>query len=424
MKNVNNLIINVQFPFINKEKKSYLTLIKRRNSSSKLKYFHSNEGNNNFINVKNNPIIRTILPFSENNKLLKSSSNNLYITKVPSEDKKCLKKNFSFEEFGTQIIPPYKGNIFNKKIKQKKIRYKELKYVGHLLNIEEKKNEKKIIKKYNIPLESRKDYFNFINQKRKLFFNPKATSNFVHEKSSNYLISTIMKSKSYSILYDRGFTKKIDANELLELRDKVPNIAFESEKMIKQIKNLFSQDFKFNNISFNEEFYKNLENKINFMEDIYRVPIIKNNLVKIKIDKNKSLGVNEWKNINVINHTTWNYLNQLKRKIQREKDEKEKKLKEYLKKKKEEEKEYEILQKKNKEKNKEKSEEIKTETISKDEEKLKTIMDDLVKDEENKNQKFEDIYSIEEYFLYKNIYFDDKVSIAPNKLRYVFFNNQ
>ena len=51
-------------------------------------------------------------------------------------------------------------------------------------------------------------------------------------------------------------------------------------------------------------------------------------------------------------------------------------------------------------------------------------MDDLVKDEENKNQKFEDIYSIEEYFLYKNIYFDDKVSIAPNKLRYVFFNNQ
>ena len=55
-----------------------------------------------------------------------------------------------------------------------------------------------------------------------------------------------MKSKSYSILHDRGFTKKIDANELLELRDKVPNIAFESEKMIKQIKSLFSQDFNLN----------------------------------------------------------------------------------------------------------------------------------------------------------------------------------
>ena len=49
----------------------------------------------------------------------------------------------------------------------------------------------------------------------------------------------------------------------------------------------------------------------------------------------------------MINHQTLNYLNQLKRKIQREKDEKAKKLEEFLRKKREEEKEYELLEKKN-----------------------------------------------------------------------------
>ena len=81
-----------------------------------------------------------------------------------------------------------------------------------------------------------------------------------------------------------------------------------------QIKGLFTEDFKFNNMQFNEEFYKKFENRINFMEDIYKLPVIKNNLVKYQIDDNISLGV-EWKNINVINHQTLNFLNQLKGKF-------------------------------------------------------------------------------------------------------------
>ena len=172
----------------------------------------------------------------------------------------------------------------------------------------------------------------------------------------------------------------------------------------------------------NEDFYQNNENRVNFLEDILRVPVIKNNLVKIKIDKNKSLGVNEWKNINVINHQTWNFLNQLKRKIQREKDEKNKKLKEYLIKKREEEKEYEILEKKNKGggdiQKKDENEK------KKEEEQLKNIMDDIIGKEEKKEQKFEDIYSVEEYFLRKNMYFSDNVSIASQRLRNIFFDNQ
>ena len=105
------------------------------------------------------------------------------------------------------------------------------------------------------------------------------------------------------------------------------------------------------------------------------------------------MGFEEWKNINVINSTTWNYLNRLKRKLQREKDEKLKREKELELKRKEEE---ELIF-------------IKNKNQSKEEEKLKL-------------QQYEDLYIIEEYFLHKNNYNNDNVSIATDKLRYLFFH--
>ena len=101
--------------------------------------------------------------------------------------------------------------------------------------------------------------------------------------------------------------------------------------------------------------------------------------------------------------------------------EKAKKLEEYLIKKREKEKEYEILEKKNKGKNSEKKNEN---DILKEEEKLKNIMADIIKNEDKKEQKFEDLYMIEEYFFHKNTYFSDNVSIASDRLRNIFFNNQ
>ena len=115
---------------------------------------------------------------------------------------------------------------------------------------------------------------------------------------------------------------------MIEMRDEVPSLPFNAQNLINEIRNLFSQEYKFNYIQINEEFFKNFENRINFMYDIYRVPVFKNNLVKIKLNKIDSLAFEEWKNINVINPTTWNYLNRIKTKIQREKDEELKKQKE------------------------------------------------------------------------------------------------
>jgi len=422
MKKVKNLTINVKFPSINKTKKAYITLMKRGNSKTNYIYDKEKFKTNylKFLPSTNNST-NPITLFSEKNNFIKSfSCSNLYITKLPSEEKN---KKINYENFGLQRIPPNKkGKIWKLKHQRlKKTNYKELKYIGDLLGIKEIKEDKNTERKHAIPLESRKDYFNFIRHKRNLFFNPNSTSNYVHEKSTNYLISSITKTKSYSILNDNKNIKKNKNEEILEMRDIVPNISYEEKKMINQIKNLFSQDFKFNNFEFNEDFYKKFENKINFLEDIVKYPVIKNNLVKIYIDKNKSLGIGEWKNINVISIQTWKFLNQLKEKMQREKDEKAKKLEEYLIKKREKEKEYEILEKKNKGKNSEKKNEN---DILKEEEKLKNIMADIIKNEDKKEQKFEDLYMIEEYFFHKNTYFSDNVSIASDRLRNIFFNNQ
>ena len=405
---MNNLTINVKFPFIiSKEKKSYISLLKQRNKRPN--YFMNNE----------NSKIRTINPFNsvdinqgKNNFFKSFSSNHLYITKVPSEEKNKIIKN-KYDDFGLQTIPP---NIKIKKKKENIKKYKELKYIGVLLGIAEKKGKRNSKIKLGIPLESRKDYFNFIKHKRNIFFNPNATSNFVHETNSNHLISSNKKINLYSLINNQN-KKREEQEELLELRDKVPYLPVGSEKMMNQIKGLFTEDFKFNNIQLNEDFYQKFENRINFMEDIYKLPVIKNNLVKLKLN---TLVAVEWKNVNAINHQTLNFLNQLKRKIQREKDEKEKKLEEFLNKKRQEEKEYEILENKNKGENIEQKD---SKEAMEEEEKLKKIMAEIINKEEKREQKFEELYIIEEYFLHKNIYFDDRVSIASERLRSIFFNN-
>ena len=57
-----------------------------------------------------------------------------------------------------------------------------------------------------------------------------------------------------------------------------------------------------------------------------------------------------------------------------------------------------------------------------DEEKFKNIIDDIYDKEENKEKiKVEDLYSAEEYFLRRNNYFDDTVSVASKKIKKNFF---
>ena len=449
MKNVNILSISAKFPNLSQNKKYYVALPGKNRSMDSFFSYISNSPNYNSnslsIHSYNNqfhPIgLKRMAPFLllDKNISLKSSSNNLYVTGIQYNDRKnqTMKKSSSLPIFRIQSANKYsKNRLYFKKRAEKKQEEDDsptLKYLGSLIKFKRSKNKfLKNNKKKIIPQEKRQDYMEYINKKRKIFFNANATSNYVHERNANNLINTLKKTKSYKILQpDYTIKSKNPKEEIIEMRDKVPNLPFNTQKLITQIRNLFSQD-KFNYSRFNETFYDNFENKINFVADIYRVPIFKNNLVKIILNKKEPLGFEEWSNINVINSTTWNYLNRLKRKIQREKDEKVKREKELELKKKEEE---EINFRKKKKKHKKEEDDNKNgnssssieeddnnKKIIKEEENYFNIMINIEKEEQLKQQQYEDLYIIEEYFLHKNNYVSDRVSIANDKLRYIFFH--
>ena len=464
MKNINFVTIKANFPHLKENRKSYL-LLKGKNkiinpilTNTRLLIHNPNSlllspyNNNQSIRLmKSNPSFL----FSEKKQILKSSSSDFYITRLPLnyspknlKEKKNLSLN-TFRTFRTHYSKnnklSYKSNyILKRKSKKEKNKEREkekdnnprLRYLGSLIKFKKtKENLNKNLKKKIIPQEQRKEYFDFVNKRRNILFSPRSTSSYVHEKSSDFFIYSIKKTKFYQLLQPGYLMKSQNQKEeIIEMRDIVSNIDFNTQKMLRQIRNLFSQDFKFNYIRFNDDFYDNFENKINFIEDIYRVPIFKNNLVKVILNKDKTRGFEEWKNINVINNTTWNYLNRLKRKLQKEKDEKSKREKELESKKKEEELYY-ISKKKRKKTEKETEKDndgIKESNISqketdnnkkiiKEEENYNNIMMNIEKEEQIKQGKYEDLYTIEQYFLHKNNC-NSKVSIAADKLRYMYFN--
>ena len=479
MKNVNTILLKAKFPSIKKNKKIYFSLIGKKQNINSLLSSISNYSKNNPpkslpINSYNKHIqsirlMKSIPPFIllGKNKALKQSSSDFFKTGLQNfqSNNVGLSPSIFLRTKLSDSLPIFKTQNSNKT--NKNLRYKSLyssnrnnknkndkkndddsprlKYLGNLIKFKRnKKNLKKKKTKDIIPQEKRKDYFDFIDKKRKIFYSPKSTSHYAHEKSSDFLINSIKKTKSYQILETNYILKpKNPKEEIIEMRDTVPNLPFNTQKLISQIRNLFSQDYKFNYSQFNETFYNSFENRVNFIDDIYRVPIFKNNLVKIILTKKEPHGFEEWKNINVINNTTWNILNMVKTKLQREKDEKLKKEKELELKKKEEE-ETNFRKKKKKSKKEEKTEEKeKTEEndsnennksnsfeeesdnnkkIIKEEENYSNIMMNVEKEEQLKRQQYENLYIIEEYFLHKNNYDSGKVSIVSDKLRHLYFH--
>ena len=61
--------------------------------------------------------------------------------------------------------------------------------------------------------------------------------------------------------------------------------------------------------------------------------------------------------------------------------------------------------------------------IIKEEENYKNIMQNIEKEEQLKQEKYEDLYIIEEYFLHKKNCDNFRVQIASDRLRYIYFNN-
>jgi len=461
MKNLNFLPIKANFPNLQIKKKRIYPLIGKNHISNSLisrklssTIYNPSLSIKPYKNIKSISLLKSpqINFFHENQKSLRPSRSDFYISKTDllqnsNNDNKVSYYNIVKTKKTSTLSSTqnennryrYKPNNSNFSTNHKNVSTNEeiskLRYLRNVLKLEKlKKHKIKVVKNGSIPMALRKDYKQFINKKRRIFFNPNNTSQYAHERSTDYLIQKIKKSKSYQILQPNYvFKQKNPKEEIIEMKDVVPSLPFNAQDIINQIKNLFSQEFNFNYTQINDEFFKNFENRINFIFDIYRVPIFKNNLVKIILNKGKSLEIEEWKNINVINTTTWNYLNRLKSKIQKEKDEKLKKQKEEEIRKKLEEEEAELL-KKAKQRNNENQKNEKTSNNEEDEkcndknfiedENFKKMISEIEKEGQLKEQNLSDLYIIEEYFNYKNKSGDDKVSIASEKLRYIYFNKQ
>ena len=113
--------------------------------------------------------------------------------------------------------------------------------------------------------------------------------------------------------------KKIEKRKLydVELKDIVEIPSIQAQKIKKMVINYITKEGNIKEIMKSQIFYKNLENRINFISDGLKLPTIKNNLIKNNIGPK-----HEWTNLNAIDTKTLIYLNQLKMIIQKKIDKK------------------------------------------------------------------------------------------------------
>ena len=187
-------------------------------------------------------------------------------------------------------------------------------------------NRQKEQKKELSPMKLRKSYFEFIEKKNKIKYNPNFNSPYIHRINSNYLINNIFDKFKQNIspsiirLKKQKQKEEKEQQELeIEKRDKIEEMSVDLQNYKKAIKIFLTDETKLNQINFHEEFFDSFVNKINYLFDDRKYPTIKNNLKKIYLEFNEA--GNEWKRLNMIEISTLTYLHKLKAKIQRELDE-------------------------------------------------------------------------------------------------------
>jgi hypothetical protein len=293
-------------------------------------------------------IINNNSNFSLRKKLNYNSSNNNFTSRPKSSISNNFSPIYSHISFKSMLNNYNKNNDINIKNKQKKLSYllrktpknshflqkirysafdkellnkkmKPLYYIYEKIKIEsEPSSENEHIKKHSLamPQPEREDYKQKVNQ-RKSFINPGIYENpFLRHVSVVIMLDKIEKEKEkkQAIIERKIFN--------VEVYDKVPNKSLEDMKILDNIKNfLTAKDSKLNQaLVKNDIFYSKFENKVNFLYDINLVPNFKNNLVNNflkNVDDEIYIICN-----NYIDHGINIYLNKLKVKIQKRKDEK------------------------------------------------------------------------------------------------------
>ena len=215
--------------------------------------------------------------YSSNSKSSKSSKSINDSIKSKFEDKETKVKNK--KKLSRSVI---NINEYNK-IKEKN--KKNIKSLKELFSNEfVMKKKLSIIKEYQKkknPFESKIK----IKDVRKSVIINKKSGNIYNSNSRNK--SVILKNVLFNFNIE-NFTNKIREKEELELKleqkDKYNDLSINDLKLLRQTKQYFSKfNYYFKILSnHTKQFFKIKENKINFIEDCYKVPFLQNKFVKLK----------------------------------------------------------------------------------------------------------------------------------------------
>jgi len=244
--------------------------------------------------------------------LSQEKQNSLLLT-----DKNNNQKNISFPKTLFDISSK-EQSIFNyKRTETPKVP------INKIFKLKEEKKEAakpRIIKKY-IPMERRDSYKNFINKMNQYNYMKYSNSNsdYAHKvKSEVYIAQEYEKEKKEKKRNDKFLQYLRDKmEEEKEINDKVYTPSLELEKIKKRIKAILLKEVA----EKPEAFFDIFENRINFLQDTYKPPNIKNNLINSKY---KDLyGYNQLFGLQCLNRISKNTLNNLSKakiRVQREKE--------------------------------------------------------------------------------------------------------
>ena len=446
--------------------KSLSILLSNRNNSKFNSNFHNYKSNYNYmintllsndveLNEEKNFGLKSLDNLFTNIKNIKNSSltkNKFFVNKKKDEKKyefiipNLINKEKKYVIKKTPLSLHKK--IFSEKENNKTLRYfiekkSEEKYKNLCVNLKlanqilklnriKLKHDKKIIKDL-LPMKLDKNYDDFIQRKIILNYNPNFNSPKIHRMSINYMLEQITRNNlRTNTLFDNRrkleeFKKekkiKLERELAREMLDKFEDVPVDFYKFKKSIRIFLIDETKLNQeIEMDGRFYDILENKINFLYDCLRLPVIRNNLHKeimnIQVSKDK-----EWTKLNTLGNFTLVYLNKLKFNYQKEIDgakeeDKNTKIKFFE----------ESTKLEDKNKNKKSDENLSTIdyviNILKNEEKC---IKEKLEEKQNEGKKYkneeEDLYNLEEFFFSKSSPYK-KIDFANEKLSHIVFHNK
>ena len=443
------------------------------NSLSLLKNKINSKINSNFTSFKSNykNMMKNLLSYDvdlneEKNQGIKSLDNLIITMKnltTLSVKKNFFKKKKTEERQNEFLIPEFINNkkkkrlklqtstpiqkrFFSEKKKNKEIKFfsekkfeefdndgnGDFKLVNQILGLDKTiSNQGKNLKDI-LPLKLDKNYDDFIKRKIKLNYNPNFNSPNIHRMSLNFMLNQITKNmeRKKSLIQSRKKLEeknnkekklKLDKELIQEMRDKFDDIPVDFEKIKKSVRIFLTDETKLNQISeIKEKFFDNYENKINFLFDYRRFPIIKNNLNKEKLSIRASKD-KEWTKLNSLENCTLIYLNKLRVKLQNELDEikgenKEKKFRLY-----QDIKKYEEENKNNDIEENYTSVDFIIKLMKNEKINSGYNLDDI--DENVYISEKEDLYELEEFFGNKSTPYK-KIDFANDKLSHIVFHNK